>query len=194
MTEELFRVDSYLISCETSVVSADEAGIELDHTVFYSMGGGQPGDQGILRLINGREIEVADCLKDRDTGRHLHIPVEEVILPEWKSRLDFDLPDTSLDKEQLTMELNQLISEDHQVTCSAITSEELIANPELVRTMSVQPPTDAGSIRVIGISDVDLQPCGGTHVKTTAEIGRVRIGKVENKGKHNRRINVHLEE
>ena len=116
------------------------------------------------------------------------------LVGEWKSRLDFDLPDTSLDKEQLTMELNQLISEDHQVTCSAITSEELIANPELVRTMSVQPPTDAGSIRVIGISDVDLQPCGGTHVKTTAEIGRVRIGKIENKGKHNRRINVHLEE
>ena len=236
MTEELFRADSYLMSCETSVVSADEAGIELEHTVFYSMGGGQPGDQGILRLINGREIEVADCLKDRDTSRHLHIPVGEVILPEpgdnvtailnwdrrhrlmkmhsclhllcslidggvtggqvgeWKSRLDFDLPDTSLDKEQLTIELNELIAEDHQVTCSAITSEELIANPELVRTMSVQPPTDVGSIRVIGISDVDLQPCGGTHVKTTAEIGTVRIGKIENKGKHNRRINVHLEE
>ena len=113
---------------------------------------------------------------------------------EWKSRLDFDLPDTSLDKEQLTRDLNLLISEDHQVTCSAITSEELISNPELVRTMSVQPPADGGGIRVIGISDVDLQPCGGTHVKTTAEIGRVRVGKIENKGKHNRRINVHLEE
>ena len=236
MTEELFRADSYLTSCETLVVSADEAGIELDRTVFYSMGGGQPGDQGILRLKNGKEIQVADCLKDRDTGRHLHIPLEEVTfldpgdnvtailnwdrrhrlmkmhsclhllcslidggvtggqVGEWKSRLDFDLPDTSLDKEQLTVELNELITGDHQVTCSAITSEELIANPELVRTMSVQPPTDAGSIRVIGISDVDLQPCGGTHVKTTAEIGRVRIGKIENKGKHNRRINVHLEE
>ena len=236
MTEELFRANSYLTSCEAFVVSADEAGIELDRTVFYSMGGGQPGDQGILRLINGREIEVADCLKDRDTGRHLHIPVGETILPdpgdnvtvilnwdrrhrlmkmhsclhllcslidggvtggqvgEWKSRLDFDLPDTSLDKDQLPIELTELIAEDHHVTCSAITSEELIANPELVRTMSVQPPTDAGSIRVIGISDVDLQPCGGTHVETTAEIGRVRIGKVENIGKHNRRINVHLEE
>ena len=236
MTEELFRADSYLTSCEAFVVSTNETGIELDRTVFYSMGGGQPGDQGILRLTNGKEIQVADCLKDRDTGRHLHIPEGEVILPEpgdnvtailnwdrrhrlmkmhsclhllcslidggvtggqvgeWKSRLDFDLPDTSLDKEQLTIELNELIAEDHQVTCSAITNEELIANPKLVRTMSVQPPTDAGSIRVIGISDVDLQPCGGTHVKTTAEIGRVRIGKVENKGKHNRRINVHLEE
>ena len=236
MTEELFRADPYLTSCEAFVVSADEAGIELDRTVFYSMGGGQPGDQGILRLKNGKEIQVADCLKDRDTDRHLHIPVGEVILPEpgdnvtailnwdrrhrlmkmhsclhllcslidggvtggqvgeWKSRLDFDLPDTSLDKEQLTIELNELIAEDHQVTCSAITNEELIANPELVRTMSVQPPTDAASIRVIGISDVDLQPCGGTHVKTTAEIGRVRVGKIENKGKHNRRINVHLEE
>ena len=234
MTEELFRVKSYLTSCEALVVSADEKGIELDRTVFYSMGGGQPGDQGILRLTNGTKIEVADCLKDRDTGRHLHITLDEVTLPdpgdnvtailnwdrrhrlmkmhsclhllcslidggvtggqvgEWKSRLDFDLPDTSLDKEQLTKKLNKLIAEDHQVTCSAITSEELIANP--VRTMSVQPPTDAGSIRVMGISDVDLQPCGGTHVKTTAEIGRVRIGKIENKGKHNRRINVHLEE
>ena len=236
MTEELFRADSYLTSCEAFVVSADEVGIELDRTVFYSMGGGQPGDQGILRLKNGKEIQVTDCLKDRDTGRHLHIPSEEVTfldtgdnvtailnwdrrhrlmkmhsclhllcslidggvtggqVGEWKSRLDFDLPDTSLDREQLTIELNELIVEDHQVTCSAITNEELIANPELVRTMSVQPPTDAGSIRVIGISDVDLQPCGGTHVKTTAEIGRVRIGKIENKGKHNRRINVHLEE
>ena len=236
MTEELFRVDSYLTSCEASVVSADEVGIELDRTVFYSMGGGQPGDQGKLKFLDGREIEVADCLKDRDTGRHLHIPLGETILPdpgdnvtvilnwdrryrlmkmhsclhllcslidggvtggqvgEWKSRLDFDLPDASLDKEQLTVELNELITGDHQVTCSAITSEELIANPELVRTMSVPPPTDGGSIRVIGISDVDLQPCGGTHVKTTAEIGRVRVGKIENKGKHNRRINVHLEE
>ena len=236
MTEELFRADSYLTSCEALVVSVDEKGIELDRTVFYSMGGGQPGDQGILRLTNGTKIEVADCLKDRDTGRHLHIPAGEIIFTkpgdnvtailnwdrryrlmkmhsclhllcslidggvtggqvgEWKSRIDFDLPDTSLDKEQLTIELNELIVEDHQVTCSAITNEELIANPELVRTMSVQPPTDAGSIRVIGISDVDLQPCGGTHVKTTAEIGRVRIGKIENKGKHNRRINVHLEE
>ena len=236
MTEELFRVNSYLTSCEALVVSADERGIELDRTVFYSMGGGQPGDQGILRFPNGTEIQVADCVKDRDTGRHLHITLEEVALPvpgdnvtailnwdrrhrlmkmhsclhllcslidggvtggqvgEWKSRLDFDLPDTSLDKEQLTIDLNRLISENHQVTCSAITSEELIANPELVRTMSVQPPTDRGSIRVISISGVDLQPCGGTHVKTTAEIGRVRIGKIENKGKHNRRINVHLEE
>ena len=236
MTEELFRANSYLKSCEAAVVSADEKGIELDRTVFYSMGGGQPGDQGILRLTSGTEIQVVDCLKDRDTGRHLHITLGAVTFPnqgdnvtailnwerrhrlmkmhsclhllcslihggvtggqvgEWKSRLDFDLPDTSLNKEQLSIDLNRLIEEDHQVICSAITSEELIANPELVRTMSVQPPTDTGNIRVIDISGVDLQPCGGTHVKTTAEIGRVRIGKIENKGKHTRRINVHLEE
>ena len=113
---------------------------------------------------------------------------------EWKSRLDFDLGDTSIDKEQLNLRLNRLIEEGHQVLHSSISSEKLISNPELVRTMSVQPPTGAGSVRVIKIAEVDIQPCGGTHVKTTSEIGRVRVGKIENKGKHNRRFNVHLEE
>ena len=75
-----------------------------------------------------------------------------------------------------------------------ITDQELAEQPELVRTMSVQPPTGTGSVRLVHFEGLDLQPCGGTHVKTTAEIGRVRIGKIENKGKHNRRINVHLEE
>ena len=236
MTEELFRTNSYLELCEASVVSADERGIELDRTVFYPTGGGQPGDQGVLKIFDREEIEIIDCYKDRNTGRHLHIPATDSILPspgdvvtailswsrrhrlmrmhtclhllcslidggvtggqvgEWKSRLDFDLGDTSIDKEQLNLRLNRLIEEGHQVLHSSISSEKLISNPELVRTMSVQPPTGAGSVRVIKIAEVDIQPCGGTHVKTTSEIGRVRVGKIENKGKHNRRFNVHLEE
>ena len=113
---------------------------------------------------------------------------------EWKSRLDFDLPDTVLDKERLSADLNRLIENDYPVSHSTITSEELTAKPELVRTMSVQPPTSSGNIRLIDIVGVDLQPCGGTHINSTAEIGMVRVGKIENKGKHNRRINVHLEE
>lgn len=113
---------------------------------------------------------------------------------EAKSRLDFDLPDTNLDKEQINADLNRLIQEDHPVGISVISEDELNANPEMVRTMSVQPPRGQGGVRVIEIQDTDLQPCGGTHVKSTGEIGPVRVGKIENKGRHNRRINIHLED
>ena len=114
---------------------------------------------------------------------------------EWKSRLDFDLPDPVLDKEALDAALNELIRADHVVAARWIDEAELDANPELVRTMSVQPPRGAGRVRVLEIGQaVDLQPCGGTHVARTGEIGRVRIGKIEKKGRRNRRINVHLEE
>ncbi len=113
---------------------------------------------------------------------------------EAKSRLDFDLPDTSLDKVAITAQLNRLIEEDHPVSDRWISSDELAANPDLVRTMSVKPPTGSGQVRVLEVKGVDLQPCGGTHVARTAEIGRVRVGKIENKGRHNRRVNVHLDE
>ncbi len=109
---------------------------------------------------------------------------------EAKGRLDFDLPDTALDKQAITAELNRLIDEDHAVSADWITDAELADQPDLVRTMSVKPPSGAGRVRVLKVEGVDLQPCGGTHVKSTAEIGRVRVGKIENKGKHNRRVNV----
>ena len=114
-----------------------------------------------------------------------------------KSRLDFDLEE-SPDKEALEERLNALIAGAHAVSASTITAEELDARPELVRTMSVAPPRDAsGLIRVVRIGaeddSVDFQPCGGTHVANTAEIGRVRVGKIEKKGRQNRRINIHWE-
>ncbi len=111
-----------------------------------------------------------------------------------KSRIDFNLPDTQLDKEHLSNELNRLISEDHAVGAIWITDAELDAQPDLVRTMSVQPPRSGGRIRLLEIADVDLQPCGGTHVQRTGEIGRVRIGKIENKGRQNRRVNILFDE
>jgi misacylated tRNA(Ala) deacylase len=112
---------------------------------------------------------------------------------EEKSRLDFDLPDTQLDKEFLTAELNRLITENHSVTQRWITDEELAANSDLVRTMSVKPPSGSGKVRLLDIAGVDLQPCGGTHVHETGEIGAVRVGKIENKGRQNRRINIHFD-
>lgn len=111
-----------------------------------------------------------------------------------KGRLDFNLPDTQLDKEHITAELNRLIAEDHPVAPRWITEEELQAQPDLVRTMSVKPPMGGGRVRLLDIAGVDLQPCGGTHVGHTGEIGRVRVGKIENKGRQNRRINILFDE
>mgnify|MGYP001030140824 FL=1 len=107
-----------------------------------------------------------------------------------KSRLDFDIGDLQLDKDTLTAGLNALIQEAKAISLETIDDAALDANPELVRTMSVQPPRGSGSIRMVRIETVDFQPCGGTHIRNTAEIGPVRVSKIENKGKRNRRIHV----
>lgn len=231
MTEELFRQDAYLKTCEARVVAVDGYGVRLDRTVFYPEGGGQPGDTGAL-LYAGAALKIVDTKKHPETGvpvhvlepgavapaagesvtaaidwerRHRHMRMHTCLhllcaivtgavtggaLSETKGRLDFDLPETSLDKEALTAALNRLVREDHPVTPRWITDEELAANPDLVRTMSVKPPTGTGKVRLLDIQGVDLQPCGGTHVARTGEIGAVLVGKIENKGRHNRRINI----
>ena len=111
-----------------------------------------------------------------------------------RGRLDFDVPGASLDKEAITARLNELIAAGHDVTPRWITDDELAAHPELVRTMSVKPPSGAGRVRLMEIAGpigtIDLQPCGGTHIRNTAEIGPVTLGKIENKGRQNRRINI----
>ena len=114
-----------------------------------------------------------------------------------KGRLDFDMANPPEDKEALADELNMLVERDLEVNEDWISEEDLDANPGLVKTMSVQPPRGAGRVRLvrIGIGDeqVDLQPCGGTHVARTGEIGRIRLGKVEKKGARNRRVYLHLD-
>jgi misacylated tRNA(Ala) deacylase len=110
------------------------------------------------------------------------------------SRLDFDIDDPSaVDKDKLTAGLNALIAADHPVSERWITEAELEANPGLVRTMEVKPPKGSGRVRLVLIGEngsVDMQPCGGTHVRRTGEIGRVVVTKIEKKGKLNRRIRV----
>ncbi len=124
------------------------------------------------------------------------LPVSGGSIAADKGRLDFDMPDAPEDKDAIEAALNALIAADHAVTEDWITDAELAANPGLVKTMSVKPPVGQGRVRLvrIGSADVqiDLQPCGGTHVRSTAEIGPVRIGKIEKKGKQNRRVYVHL--
>jgi misacylated tRNA(Ala) deacylase len=105
-----------------------------------------------------------------------------------RGRLDFDVPGSSLDKGGIADRLNALIAESRPVGPRWITDEELAAKPELVRTMSVKPPNGMGRVRLIEIAGIDLQPCGGTHIRNTAEIGPVAVAKIENKGKQNRRV------
>ncbi|HVJ44153.1 MAG TPA: alanyl-tRNA editing protein [Dongiaceae bacterium] len=230
----LFRDDAYLQECAATVTAADESGIRLDRTVFYPMGGGQPGDTGQLVMADGRMIEIVDALKGETMNEVRHMPAPGSDLPaigtavtariHWarrhrlmrmhtclhllcalvkgdvtggqvgdgKGRLDFNLPESVLDKGQLTADLNQLIAGDHPVLARWISDEEMASKPDLVRTMSVKPPSGQGKVRLLDIVGVDLQPCGGTHVARTGEIGRVEISKIENKGKMNRRVNITL--
>lgn len=115
-----------------------------------------------------------------------------------RGRLDFDMPDAPPDIAALNHALNLMIARDLPVTETWITDAELDANPGLIKTMSVRPPMGQGRVRLVRIglaeTQVDLQPCGGTHVARTAEIGAVQIGKIEKKGRQNRRVYLHLDD
>jgi len=229
--ETLFRDDPYAQSCEATVTAVDERGIQLDRTVFYPTGGGQPGDSGCLRGPEG-DIEIVNAIKGDGPDGVIHVPAEGVAAPavgstvtaelDWqrrhrlmrmhtcmhllsaalaypvtggqvgdgKGRLDFDIPEAVLDKEEITAELNRLIAGDHPISSEWISDAELAAQPELVKTMSVKPPTGAGQVRLIRIADLDLQPCGGTHVARTGEIGSVEVRKIQKKGRLNRRVSL----
>jgi misacylated tRNA(Ala) deacylase len=230
VTEPLFQQDAYLRQCDARVLEVLPAGIVLDRTVFYPLGGGQPGDTGTLRAADGREWQVREARKG-EGGRVLH-PLDGDVPPpavgdsvevtiDWprrhahmrmhsclhllgsvlrfgvtggqiaadKGRLDFDTQE-EIDAARVTEAVNALVVAGHATRSQWITDEELDRQPELIRTMSVQPPRGVGRIRLLDIPGVDLQPCGGTHVANTAEIGRVVVTKVENKGRHNKRVYV----
>lgn len=230
MTEWLFQQDAYLRRCEARVLEASPEGVILDRTVFYPLGGGQPGDTGALEAADGRRWEVVDTRKG-EAGRIQHrladgsappMPGERLdAIVDWdrrhrhmrmhtglhllgsvlrfgvtggqvasdRSRLDFDTQE-EIDVARVNEALATLVEADRPVNCRWITDEELDAQPELVRTLSVQPPRGAGRIRLLEIAGVDLQPCGGTHVRSTGEVGRLVVTRVENKGRRNRRVYV----
>jgi len=125
------------------------------------------------------------------------LPVTGGSVGECKGRLDFDMPEPPEDKDALEARLNALAAAGHPVVTEWITDAELEANPGLVKTMSVMPPMGQGRVRLVrigaGEGTIDLQPCGGTHLKSTAEIGRISLGKIEKKGKQNRRVSIVIE-
>ncbi len=109
-----------------------------------------------------------------------------------ESRLDFDIPEAGLDKDAITTKVAEMVASNAPVSSRWISDAELDANPGLVKTMSVKPPIGTGRVRLIEIAGLDLQPCGGTHVRTTGEIGAVRVTQIEKKGKQNRRVRLAL--
>ena len=109
-----------------------------------------------------------------------------------KARLDFDIDMTLLDAERITRETNVLIASGVSTETVWITDEELDVQPDLVKTMSVQPPRGVGRVRLLKIPGIDLQPCGGTHVRNIAEIGGIRVTRIRNEGKHNKRVEIVL--
>ena len=120
----------------------------------------------------------------------LPYPVTGGAVGDADGRLDFDIPEAGLDKEEITRRLAAMISAGAEVRARWITDEELAAEPALIRTMSVKPPTGSGRVRLIEIVGYDLQPCGGTHVRATSEIGDVRVTQIEKKGRQNRRVRI----
>ena len=123
----------------------------------------------------------------------LPYPVTGGAIGDGDGRLDFDIPEGGLDKAQIAADLNAKIALDAPVIFRWISDDELMANPGLIKTMSVKPPMGTGRVRLVEIVGLDLQPCGGTHVARTSEIGQVRVTDIEKKGKQNRRVRIALE-
>ena len=234
-TERLFVDDAYLKQCDARVTAVTERGIELDRTVFYPAGGGQPGDTGTLARADGVSVRIVDARKGEAPDAVVHVPAADapqlavgdrvVAAIDWdrryalmrvhtclhvlscvvvapvtggniapdKGRLDFDIDMSLLDAQRIEQGVNELIARAVDTETVWITDAELDAQPELVKTMSVQPPRGAGRVRLLRIPGIDLQPCGGTHVRNIGEIGRMRVLKIRSEGKRNKRVEIALD-
>ena len=227
---ELFYGDAYRRSCRARVLRHDANGLVADATVFYPLGGGQPGDSGSAILADGSRIAITDTRRDRETRaihhllapdapllaegtevdleldwerRHRHMRMHTCLhllsavvkagvtggaLNDQTGRLDFDLETSALDAAAIESALMELVRNNHPLRITHMSGEELSQRPELIKTMAVTPPLHLPDIRLVEIVGADLQPCGGTHLKSTGEIGAVRVAKIENKGRNNKRV------
>ncbi len=233
-TEFLFREDAYLKTANATVLAVHDRGLELDRTIFYPLGGGQPGDTGELVGAGGARLRIVDTRKGETHHRIVHVPEAGAALPavgeavtlaiDWerrhrlmrlhtalhvmscvvvapvtggqvapdKGRLDFDIDLQLLDGAHIERAVNAIVARRLDTETVWITDEELDARPDLVKTLSVQPPRGGGRIRLLRIPGVDLQPCGGTHVANIGEIGAIRVVRIRNEGKHNKRVEIVL--
>lgn len=241
MNKEIFTIqvydfNPYLSELDSLIIEIKEDLISFDESIFYPVGGGQPGDTGKIVLSNGDEISIIDTFRDvlnpnqiwskldsrldkiwegkivktyidwerrydhmqMHTCMHLlcsliDAPVTGCSISASKARLDFDLPDPTINKDDITNSLNLLIDKGLKVKSKLITKDELEERSEIIRTLEVSPPIYNNAIRLIEIENVDLQPCGGTHVSNTKEIKKVVCKKIKKVSRLNRRIEISWE-
>lgn len=229
MSRLLFRDDPYQRTARATVVAVRDGAVELDQTIFYPLGGGQPGDTGTLgglRVVDTRKAaedgpvlhslepgatppavgSTVDLAIDWDRryrfmryhtllhllGAVVKAPFTGCRIGEDKSHLDFDTEMDKLVKEEIEARLNERIAAGQATRAEWVDYSELERNPDLVKTLSVMPPRGDGRLRMVGIEGLDLQPCGGTHVASTREIGPVSVTRIRNEGKRNKRVTLVL--
>jgi misacylated tRNA(Ala) deacylase len=228
LAEAVFRTDPYLAAGEAAVIAVTADSVELDRTLFYPAGGGQPGDTGRIggfRVLDTRKGEApGQILHMMEPGfalssglmasisidwnrRHRHMrmhtalhllgavvkaPVTGGRIAADKAHLDFDVDMERLVKEEIEARINELVGAAYETRTRWISDAELDEHPELVKTMSVAPPRGEGRVRLLEIPGVDLQACGGTHVKSTAEIGAVEVVRIRSEGRRNKRVTLAL--
>ena len=188
----LRRADGSMIAIGTAIYDPEDKS-RVIHVPLEGQALPQPGEAVTVVLDWERRLKRMRI----HTALHLlsvvlSYPVTGGAIGDGDGRLDFDIPEGGLDKAEITEKLNALIARNADVSESWITDAELDANPGLVKTMSVKPPRGSGRVRLVAIGDIDLQPCGGTHVRNTAEIGLVAVTDIEKKGKQNRRVRIAL--
>ncbi|MHA1442961.1 MAG: alanyl-tRNA editing protein [Candidatus Heimdallarchaeota archaeon] len=240
LTEQMFMTDSYLRSFEAKIVkiSEDNLNVYLDRTAFYPGGGGQPNDEGVMKIAEqickvnkvgrdqNREIyhrlekpldispdEIVSCEVDWDkrykimrTHTALHI-LCGLIWKEFgavvtggnmsleKARMDFNLVDFSQDRvDYIEKRVNEEVKNKHDVVIKILSREEAFQIPDLIRTKINLLPPQIKEVRTVEIVGLDLQADGGTHVKNTKEVGKIKIVETINKGKENKRIIIQLDD
>jgi misacylated tRNA(Ala) deacylase len=189
----LRRDDGSTVLIATAVWD-DEAKTQIAHVAAEGSALPSPGEQVAIAIdwpIRHARMRIHTALHLLSVA--LPYPVTGGSIGNGEGRLDFDIPDAGLDKEAITARLMDMVGRDAAVRERWISDEELDASPNLVKTMAVKPPRGSGRVRLIEIEDLDLQPCGGTHVQRTGEIGRVAVSQIEKKGRQNRRVRIVLE-
>jgi misacylated tRNA(Ala) deacylase len=184
--------DGRIIQISTTVLDAEDRTLVV-HVPVDGQTAPMPGEQVIAQLDEGLRM------KRMRVHTALHLlsvivpwPVTGGAIGDGDGRLDFDYPEAGLDKAELTASLMELVERNAAVTDSWITDAEMDANPGLIKTMKVKPPRGSGQVRLVAIEGIDLQPCGGTHVRSTGEIGPLAVTEIEKKGRQNRRVRIAL--
>lgn len=191
-TGKLTRVDGAPIDIAATVTG--ETKDQIIHVPAAGQGLPKPGETLQMAIDWERRYR----LMRMHTACHLlsaicPYPITGASVNEEDSRIDFDLPDASVTKEDVTARLMEMVEADHPIFTRWISDEELAANPALVKSKNVRPPAGTGRIRLVCIGEdaaIDSQPCGGTHVARTGEVGEIHIGKIEKKGRENRRFRI----